>query len=434
MAPGSSSALIDLVQRSRAAIRDAVSDETEQLLFVDNRLTPTPQFILVDPVLTPYDKVVWQGILVIAQTSQTSLAGAGTAMPSYDDLGKYLNISRETISISIAALRATRWLICNKVRDDQGQVRGSLYVVAYTPWDLKWALEIDERYLDWTIHQSCDHRDRRIRRICDAVLATMHEDVQAGVDLIATTDHFERSLEARNALTTDSGRFFAVGSRALRSLKCLSRAQAMERLSTVNDAFNALKNDRVRQPDFDPKASKADSVRFADSEPSRKPAKQPDPLRSSSDSKDTTTTILGLPDSIDDLTWPERLPAAEQAKVGKALRLVADAEHQQMLLDELEGRLRWGKSLRADPASWFNGMVQNYLRGPERFVPNWADKVRRYRARQASRSRTDLDGSASREAEAAPLRGGAARSLADTPTVRRLVGDDAAHQSGPGRE
>lgn len=394
MSTTSDSALVTLIKQRREALLQSGANTSEQLVFLDNRLTPTPENILRDPVLNPYDKILWQGILSIAQTqSPPSGVGGGTVMPTYDHLSRLVNVSRMSIATSIAALRATRWLIVNQIRDDGGAMRGQLYVIAYQPWDLGYALDIDDRYIDWLETQTVERRDQRIQRIATAVWDTITEDRRNGVDITAPVDPIEKTLEAGKALQDYNGRFYAIGANAL---KALTRRQAeslsegnVVKIDSRDDGSGAPKpqtsaeNDRVRN---------SYSVESRESKESQRADRSAnsDRIATSSTSSSNNiykepTTSTERPAELQNLVFPPGLRAVECQRIGSVLLgLVPNKpEAQQMLLDELAGRMKWGKAFNGAAAAWFKGMTQNYIRMKNDFIPNYADKYASFREQQA---------------------------------------------------
>lgn len=384
MTEAPSNPLVELIQARRKALL-AGGGTQEQIIFLDNRLTPTPECILRDPVLNPYDKILWQGILSVAQGSQTApgTIGAGAAMPTYDVLSQLVNVSRMSIATSVAALRATRWLIVNQIRDDRGSMRGQLYILAYQPWDLRYALDIDDRYLDWLETQTDSHRDRRVRRISQAVWDTIEEDRRSGVDITAPVDPIERQLEASNALRDRSGRFYAIGAAALRTLTRREAQAILDEQSRRKPARDdgGGGNLKSKKPAGETRVinsysgSPVGAVRDSD--------RMPAATSSEVQSENTTTTPHESPESA--LVPPEGVGAEDLARIRKVLRLVPDAGAQQLLLDELGGRIKWGRPLQGAPAGWFKGLVQNFIKMKDTFVPNYADRYRKHREGLARR-------------------------------------------------
>lgn len=398
MGGSSDSALVSLIKQRREMLLRSGTGNNEQVIFLDNRLTPTPECILRDPVLNPYDKILWQGILAVAQSEggPPGTLGAGTTMPTYEALGNLVHVSRMSISTSIAALRATRWLIVNKIRDENGSVKGQLYIIAYAPWDLNQALDIDEHYISWLEEQTEERRDQRIQRIAQAVWDTITEDRRNGIDITAPIDPVQKVMEASRALQGQSGRFYSIGSNAL---KTLTRRQAESANAVVvpidgrddgsgrpEDYENSAENRLVRNSYSGQSAEIPEDLQRAN----------PDRITTSPTSssnhyinnkKNTTTTVeQGLPEELSTLAFPSSLKLMDKQRIGKVLvgLLPDQLDAQQMLLDELGGRIEWGKPFRGNTAAWFKGMAQNYLRMGEDFIPNYADKYSVLRQKRAA--------------------------------------------------
>ena len=389
MTTASESALVSLIKQRRQSLLSSRSSGNEQLIFLDNRLTPTPECILRDPILNPYDKILWQGILSIAQSKNPpGVVGAGTVMPTYDDLSRLVNVSRMSISTSIAALRATRWLIVDQIRGESGAMRGQLYVIAYQPWDLHYTLDIDDRYIDWLETQTEERRDRRIQRIAQAVWDTMAEDRRNGVDITLSVDPIQKTLEASKALQDRSGRFYSIGANALKALTRREAESIVGGKSVPMDAGNSAGPERRGRDST--KIRRVRNSYSACANPVRNSDRITTSRSSSSNNniyKNTTTTRSAT--EFLNLSFPSGLRRTERERIAKVLLglLPDQPDVQQMLLDELGGRIKWGEGFKGSPGGWLKGTAQAYLRMKDEFLPNYADKYARLREREAAQKR-----------------------------------------------
>ena len=119
------------------------------LLFTGNVHDAIPRRLLLDPRLSPLDKMGWMMIRLYAQNNE------GAIFPSYDELQMQLaspgkgKASRETVSRVLLMLRITGWLsLCKRVRDDKGRVRGNIYAQHDEPLTFRDAESLDPRFLD----------------------------------------------------------------------------------------------------------------------------------------------------------------------------------------------------------------------------------------------------------------------------------------------
>ncbi|HBM3259841.1 TPA: helix-turn-helix domain-containing protein [Klebsiella oxytoca] len=119
------------------------------LLFTGNVHDAIPRRLLLDPRLSPLDKMGWMMIRLYAQNNE------GAIFPSYDELQVQLaspgkgKASRETVSRVLLMLRITGWLsLCKRVRDDKGRVRGNIYAQHDEPLTFRDAESLDPRFLD----------------------------------------------------------------------------------------------------------------------------------------------------------------------------------------------------------------------------------------------------------------------------------------------
>ncbi len=198
---------------------DAASPDV--MLFVGNWHQAIPALVIQDPVLEPVDKLVWMVIMLHARET-----GGRTAFPSYETIACKSNVSStSTISRAIAILRLTRWLtLCAKVRQKSGRFTGNVYVLHDEPLPLVDALYLDQAYMTY-VQQSQEHHHARVRRIAQAVLDTLDQDVQQGKDLSNSGSIIERRLQAENVLGNTSknrdrdGRYFTFNSSVIHGLK-----------------------------------------------------------------------------------------------------------------------------------------------------------------------------------------------------------------------
>ena len=86
--------------------------QNNKLLFMGNWHDAIPRALVFDPLLQSTDKCVY----LLLRTYLN--ASSSTRMPSYDEIGNYLNLSRGTIARCLHILRAARWItLCNALRD-----------------------------------------------------------------------------------------------------------------------------------------------------------------------------------------------------------------------------------------------------------------------------------------------------------------------------
>lgn len=164
--------------QARLAMRnDAQSgQERSGLLFMGNVHDAYPRALLLDPRLSPLDKVAWMMI------RQYALQNDGAIFPSYDELQQLLAspgsglASRGTVSRALMMLRLTGWLsLCKKVRDGKGRVRGNIYAQHDEPLSARDAETFDPGWLDM-VADACRHKSRAVSETAWQVLTSIQDD------------------------------------------------------------------------------------------------------------------------------------------------------------------------------------------------------------------------------------------------------------------
>jgi hypothetical protein len=148
------------------------------LLYTGNIQDAFPRRLLLDPRLSPLDKVAWMMIRLYAQQNQ------GAVFPTYDELQLQLaspgkgKASRETVSRVLLMLRLTGWLsLCKRVRDERGRVRGNVYAQHDEPLTCRDAEALDPHWLD-TAAAACRSKNRTVSSAAWSVLAEIKADPQ----------------------------------------------------------------------------------------------------------------------------------------------------------------------------------------------------------------------------------------------------------------
>ena len=194
----------------------------DTVVYLGNWHVAFAKILLQDPVLRPEDKIVIMNIMVSASP------GAVAAFPSYEYLGGKSNIrGRATIADALAVARITRWItLCRRVRDARGRWRGNIYALHDEPLSLADTVRLDADYMQF-LNRCCTHRRHHVRRLAEAVLATIEDHAASGRDVTAAHDPLERRMAALRALqpgmvsTGDS--FYSLSAEALSSLKAGNR-------------------------------------------------------------------------------------------------------------------------------------------------------------------------------------------------------------------
>lgn len=303
-------ALNALIRRTVGEVlRSAGGKPTDAMLFLGNRYDAFPTRLVQDPVLEPVDKVVW---MVVCQHGRVS----GAAFPRYDEIACRANVaSTSTVSRAIAILRVTRWLsLCIRVRDGRGRFRGNVYALHDEPLPLADTLHLDPDFMDF-VTSARGHHHARVRKVAEAVLASLDEDIGAGRDLLVAENPLERRIQSSQASERPGSRRYFDFS-----------ATVMARLANRTPATTDEVQDQNSKPD-----------RLRNSCPEKSKS-----VRSSCLNKTTTTTQIPRAKDVDAneaLIYPRRFNANQRAIAARCLASVPLSQRQPVL-DELEGRLR----------------------------------------------------------------------------------------------
>ncbi len=358
-------ALDALIKATVAKIR-AQTDPSlpDAMLFMGNWHQAVPAMVIQDPVLEPVDKLVWMVIMLHARET-----GGRTAFPDYDTIASKTNVSStSTVSRAIAILRLTRWLtLCARIRQTSGRFTGNVYILHDEPLPLVDAIYLDDAYMAF-ITQSQEHHHARVRRVAQAVTASLDMDIRRGEDLGAQESAIERRLQAVNMLADtsikhdNSGRYFTFNAAALSQLKNPSDAGIAEPL------------DQHQNSKAEPKTKTHYSSGC------------------SSDYKKTTATTTTQNTDIEKkafakssqaiplpteqtLIYPPRLSENQKLLADRYLAMIAP-EDRQLVLDELQGRLsseQKGMKPVYDELRFLHSLCKAAQK--DEFVPNLGIKV-----------------------------------------------------------
>lgn len=186
---------------------DQLLDDTpvkanEGLLFLGNWHDALPRLLIQDPILQPVDKVVWQVIKLQA------VAQGATGFPTYDQIARWANVASDTtVARAIAILRSTRWLtLCiQKARTKKGRFRGNVYALHDEPLSLGDTLHLDPEYMQFLCRLAAKPGEGRVGDVAKAVLGSIEQDIQEGIDVTAPRDAMTERMEAMRFITATPG-------------------------------------------------------------------------------------------------------------------------------------------------------------------------------------------------------------------------------------
>ncbi|MGH8351609.1 MAG: STY4528 family pathogenicity island replication protein [Pseudomonas sp.] len=290
---------------------------------------PLPQGLLQDRRLTPLERNMWLVLRWLITERQMRT-------PRYQDLQPYLatspcgvQASRETIARAFNVLRATRWLsLVERHRDENGCLRGCVYVLHDQPLTPAEALKLDGGYLT-LISQSLSHAAKGVRDLAQHVVEELRADSQVSADALAR-------LATPAAQTTQ---------RAL-PLQTSSGAEHSE-LGENHSVRNAISP----EVDSEPGANAPVSAAVRNLEEGCTVQKQ--------QSKKSTVP----PSSVSaNSIWPEglQLSPAEQRMAAQALRQL-EPEQRQAVINE--AAVRCGRGDIRKPIAYLMGLIKRACQG-----------------------------------------------------------------------
>jgi hypothetical protein len=311
---------LDALIRETVTRAEASTDGgADTMLFLGNRHHAFPTAVIKDPVLEPVDKLVW--MVIILEVRET---GVNTTFPGYGAIANMANVSsRSTVARAIAILRATRWLtLCGRLRKASGRFRGNVYALHDEPLPLADAIHLDANYMGF-LSKAANHGHARVRRVAQGVLASLEEDIQAGLDVCAGEHPVERRIQSLVKTTTGhSRRFFAFTRNAIRQLHhdaAIPPKAVDHRDQKSNSAGDRAQNSNAQNLD------RRDSSSYINKKTT---------TTGSELSKFVLTGEAGQP-----LVYPRRLCDNHRNLANRYLRGLAPAQRQPVL-DELAGRFR----------------------------------------------------------------------------------------------
>ena len=165
------------------------------MVFTDNWYDSHPRLLIFDPVLNPYDKLVWMSIRSFCSPEMSMVT-----FPSYDQIQSTLHISRGAVASSITKLRATRWLtlFCReKLRNKAGQISrdGNIYLIHGEPLGFSDTFKFDSNYMQF-LQESRNHRNSDVRKISELIINSIRDGLEHNDKFFIDSHPFDRRSEA----------------------------------------------------------------------------------------------------------------------------------------------------------------------------------------------------------------------------------------------
>ena len=316
------------------------------MIFTDNWYDSHPRLLIFDPVLSPYDKLVWLAIRSRC-TPDMSLA----AFPSYDDIQSLLSISRGTVSSSISKLRMTRWitLLCrDQVRNDAGRITrdGNIYMVHGEPLGMSDTFELDANYMGY-VNECRKHRHAEVRKIAEVILGSLRHEMGLGQNVLENKHPFERRAEAWSSIEGEAessffGTYIGLQEAQIQSDRNRKRRIQNTKQNTVVHQMNHGDSDcRI----LDESVHRDSVVSTSSKEVVKK-------------ENSSMISAISNVESDNNLVFPESITDNQKHLIKLSLRRLPaalpsppkpwDSWHQ-LLLDELDGRIKAGQANKCAP-------------------------------------------------------------------------------------
>ncbi len=327
---------------------------TSAMIFTDNWYDSHPRLLIFDPILTPYDKLIWMTIRAFSAPDM-SLA----AFPSYDDIQAKLHVSRATVSSSIAKLRVTRWitLLCrDRTRNSHGRIikDGNIYLVHGEPLSLVDTIELDGKYMEY-LHECKSHRNSDTRKIAEMTLSSICYDINEGKDVLEQLHPFETRMTKWSNLSSH-----ATGNAQSPNTDGGQRASKSYDFASISNPTSA-----VHQVNYGNRRPAVQSVNCGDDEMNCKTFGNKDSGSSSSSSrkkinKKTNYNKTETNNNITGLIFPNSLGNNQRQLIALHLARLPSTlptppapweNWRQLLLDELDGRIKVGNENKC-PQVW----------------------------------------------------------------------------------
>ncbi len=326
--------LNQIIQQRVGAIafedRGEDAPDMDALLYMGNWHDAIPRAVLIDPILQSVDKCVYMFF-------RTFLNAGSSRMPTYDEIGRHLNLSRGTIARSLNILRAARWItLCNSVRDGSGRFKGNIYALHDEVVGIEEAVVLDGDYIVSLEAMESQHPHGRVKAVAHAVLENIRR--LYGSSALENSDEVDR----------DTGT-------VSRFMRQENPVQFLDSADLDSDEEHPVQNlDWVKKPQKNHKdnvqVQKLDWVVES-------------PHSSSSYNNKTTTTENPDIEEINCLIWPSRFNHDHKRLAWYSLRQCGQEFHQ-LLLDECAARSSpSSKNPIRNPTAWISWAVKEILKG-----------------------------------------------------------------------
>ncbi|EAU56105.1 hypothetical protein AL013_05050 [Mariprofundus ferrooxydans] len=169
------------IQRMLAYRKDRhAGKDQEHVVYTGSWHDSIPRRLILDPLLNPTEKLVWQVI-----RTHIGQPGEDGAWPSISRLARLVRVSRPTIQNAIDVLQATRWLhAVRRVRDEHGNVIGNYYLLHALPLPVSETMLLAPDYLAMLrrMAQQAGPSKKRVSEVATLVLKRLMRRSEDGDD------------------------------------------------------------------------------------------------------------------------------------------------------------------------------------------------------------------------------------------------------------
>jgi hypothetical protein len=359
----------------------------DNLLFMGNWHDAIPRALVLDPILQSTDKCVY---LLL----RTYISAQGTSrMPSYDDIGRLLGLSRGTIARCLHILRAARWItLCNALREETtGRFKGNVYTIHDEVLSIEEAVVLDGHYIEALEDMEQNHGHHRVRRVAYAVLDTIRRKLNQDDETEQPNDliPFQQGITISRFLdwrpnTQNVSQAYPINKQNNNRVQQVDAESRVQNVNSENPAVQILdsnsKNHKIQSLSYS--VQKVDSVKT-------------DCSSSNINNIKTTTTSESFDKTskqpIDPaLIWPKELSGDARWIAWQSLRKCPHELHQD-LLDEIAARMAPSSPRKINNAAGWLAWANKELRSGGIYpITNLGIKHRQLREREQQRQQADV--------------------------------------------
>lgn len=212
-AESNTSSLAAITRQIHRAERDLIESRTQlddddgmAVLFTGNHHDAFPRHLVVNPDLSPQDKLAWQVIrLAINDPNKPG------AIPRRDDIATMMACSAPTVTNARSMLRIQRWMtFCKSVRRS-GRFVGDIFLLHDEPLSLQSTLELDPTYVSF-LESQLQNTNQKLKRAAAKALTDIEvmasglpptEVEQLGIRITRALDDPQHSHRRKNLSPVD---------------------------------------------------------------------------------------------------------------------------------------------------------------------------------------------------------------------------------------